>query len=268
MNSGYEFVDKRILSYFNNKDVPDRVQDTIKNTVVNKNTYSFSTYVKRVAIILIIPILFGTMCIIINSKKYNGEILPNNNAIISDNNILSNNTNADDETEIQHEYPIGIIVDYAIGTSPKELYEHSDLVIVGKYVKNNKCWVNDVHQIFTNDEFEVLEVLKGKYNSSKINLTYHGGIVPLNEYVSKLDETLKIKMGFSELTEDEIKNMTFEESRLKVYKDTEYVIFLSYAQEENCYFVLCDGYGMRELKDGNIYNLDTKTFDTKLRDLK
>lgn len=261
MDNKYDDIDNIILGYFKNKEVPSSVKNTIEKTVVKKDAYNFSTYVKRIAIVLIVPVLFATVYGFIRLNK-------NDNIMISDNrnNELSNTT-IEEKLETTHEYPIAMTADYAIGTWPEELYKHADLVIIGKYVKNNKCFAKKLGMIVTESEFKVSKVLKGNYSLPKINLNYYGGTVPLKEYINSLVHSQIIKRGYDKLTEAEIDGKTMENAGLKVYSDAEYVIFLSY-DETDGYFVMCDGYGMREVKGGKIYNLDTKTFDTELTDLK
>ena len=250
-----EKVDHIIYSYFEDKNVPDKVQKTIEDTVVNReNKNSHNMNLKRIAVAFIISILaissYGVLKLDRSSPKE-----PDGNVPIQE------------ELTTNHEYPISSAADYAIRTWPQELYKHADLVIRGKLIKKNKSWVEDSHMVYTSDKFEVLEVLKETYNSKEIDIIYQGGVVPLKEFVAKLDEASRIKFGVNTLTEEEIEQKTFEESSLKVYQDAEYIIFLSY-DEEKGYFVMCDAYGMRETKGGKIYNLNTKTFDTKIMDLK
>lgn len=221
------------------------------------------TFVIIIVLVLIIGgSLFGYYFInnIINSKKQVATAdIPENNSKVED-----FNKKADYQLVLQPDY---------IAVSIEDLYKDADLVIRGKLIKNNKCHVLDSSIIATEAQFEILETLKGSYNSKNININYYGGIVSVEEYISKQTKDQIKKKGFDSLSQDERNSLNIElsvdETEAKVSSNKEYLIFLGYNREKNYYIVLADGYGMREIsKDGKIYNLDTKTFDTKLTDLK
>lgn len=252
-------IDNIISSYFEDKRVPNKIEKTIEDINVNKECEaSHNLAAKKIAIIFIISILAISSYGVLKLGKGNSTIPENNMNLQAERN---------ENLTTNHEYTIGRAGDYAIGTWPQELYKHADLVIRGKWIKNNKCWVEDPHMVYTSDKFEVLEVLKEEYSSKEIDITYHGGVVPLKEFVEKLDEASKIKFGFDQFTKQEMEGKMWEESSLKVYQDAEYIIFLSYDETKE-YFVMCDAYGMRETKGGKIYNITTKKFDTNITDLK
>lgn len=183
-------------------------------------------------------------------------------------NLSDNQTNSIDEANHQ----IYAHSDYK-AINPKDLYDLADLVIVGKYSKANKSYVKDAASIVTESTFEVSKVIKGDYSSKNININYYGGKVTLGEYVKTQTKEQLQKKGLSNLSTEQLSRETvelvIENSSVQVSNNEEYIIFLSYDKEDDYYFVLCDGYGMRKLSGNQeIYNLDTKTFDTKITELK
>lgn len=158
-------------------------------------------------------------------------------------------------------------------TKPEDLYKDADLVIEGKYVKDNKCYVTDYSAIVTEAKFEVSKVIKGNYTSKNININYYGGTVSVGEYIKNQTAEQIAKKGISDLSTAQLSNQTVEyiveDAKIDANTKDNYIIFLSYNAENNYYFVLSDGYGMRKLSNNKeMYNLDTKTFETKVTDLK
>lgn len=156
---------------------------------------------------------------------------------------------------------------------PRDLYKEANLVIEGKYVKDNKYYVTDYSAIVTEAKFEVSKVIKGNYTLKNININYYGGTVSVGEYIKNQTVEQIAKKGFSNLSTEQLSNQTVEyiveNAKIDANTKDNYIIFLSYDSENDYYFVLSDGYGMRKLSNNEeMYNLDTKTFDTKVTDLK
>ncbi|MCI9245677.1 MAG: hypothetical protein HFJ30_00775 [Clostridia bacterium] len=218
---------------------------------------------KKILIVFVILILIASGVSIIHyftSRDSSSEILET--LEVGKNNNIKNKA----------DYQIVSHNDY-IATKPEDLYEIADLVIVGKYIKDIECYVDEYASIITEAQFEISEILKGDYQSKSININYYGGVVPLKDYISKQTEEQLIKKGISNLSTQQLESKTIEyvveDSQVEVDDIKESVIFLSYDKEKDYYFVLCNGYGMREVSDDNkMYNLDTKTFDTNVTELK
>lgn len=156
---------------------------------------------------------------------------------------------------------------------PKDLYKQADVVIIGNYVTDNSISVGEANKIITESSFNIKEVIKGgnllnSYNN--IDIEYYGGEVSIEDYVDHLDPDQIKKRGYDKLTEEEkrvskIKYVPYKETLLtNREKDTtkDYMIFLSYDETNNKYFILSEGYGMREIKeDDMLFNPDTQTFE-------
>ena len=264
MNNECDIIDNMIFTYFEDKRVPNYIQMVIEQTNINKKTYIY-TYIKRVAIILIIPVMIGIMYIAINLTRNNNKLLSNAN-----NNLPV--TETQNEIKYQITQGSGHISDY-VAKSPQDLFNNANLVIIGEYVSDAKSYVTYYSAIVTDATFKVTKVLKGKYEADTINVTHYGGIVSASEYLSKQSEEELNKLGIdkSSISKYSSEKVEWINDEFGIYKETgkKYVLFLSYDQENNSYFVLADGYGMRRLSDdGYMYNLDTKSYDTKLDDLK
>jgi hypothetical protein len=162
------------------------------------------------------------------------------------------------------DFVIGRNADY-VSTSVPDLYKGADLVIVGNYVKDKSTYVFENSLIVTKSEFNVKEIKKGSYDKSQIVIDYYGGEMSIGKYMEKLDkETLK-KSGYDKLTESEKKEKKIKMEGLQAFanpnKTSDFLIFLSFSKEKNMYFVMSDGYGMREMKNAKAFNVDTKSYE-------
>lgn len=191
---------------------------------------------------------------------------------ITTNKFLDKITKTNNQVTSKADYQIVRKSDYK-SIKPKDLYKDADLVIEGNYIKDNKCYVTDYSAIVTEANFEVSKVIKGNYTSNNININYYGGIVSVGEYMKSQTKEQLAKKGISDLSTAQLSNQTVEylveDAKVDVNTKDSYVIFLSYNTEKDYYFVLSDGYGMRKLSNNKeLYNPDTKKFDTKITDLK
>ncbi len=191
---------------------------------------------------------------------------------ITTNKFLDKITETNNQVTSKADYQIVRKSDYK-SIKPKDLYKDADLVIEGNYIKDNKCYVTDYSAIVTEARFEVSKVIKGNYTSNNININYYGGIVSVSEYMKSQTKEQLAKKGISDLSTAQLSNQTVEylveDAKVDVNTKDSYVIFLSYNTEKDYYFVLSDGYGMRKLSNNKeLYNPDTKKFDTKITDLK
>lgn len=226
--------------------------------------------IKKVIIIFVILLLTVSVLLGVSYLAISRNMLVANNGLIDKLPITESEDLSVNPKEA--DFQIGAAADYNI-EKVEDLYKEAELVIVGSYIKDNKCYITGPKAITTNAEFEVKEVLKGEYNSNKIDISYYGGTMLLGEYIECQTEDQLRKKGWDKLSKDELANKTIsysvDETGVNVLKNKEYVIFLKYSKEKGAYAVLSDGYGMREVSEDNkMYNLDTKTFDTKITELK
>lgn len=184
-------------------------------------------------------------------------------------NYYAYNNNKDDEN---YNYTLYSTTDY-IATKPEEIYKYADLVIIGNYKSNNKCYMGNAQAVVTESVFNVKKVIKGNYNKDEININYYGGTVCLDDYIKCLSEAQIRKRELNNLTEKQRKSGTvsYDVGKTKVdisENNEDYLIFLSYDEKSNIYFVLADGYGMRKISNDNkIYNLDTKKYENNFNEI-
>ena len=161
--------------------------------------------------------------------------------------------------------------EYAFPTDQFTLFSEADAVIVGKYVsryiETNEMYVTGEGQIISRRKVMVKDILKsnGEIKDSEIEIEYYGGAVSVSEFVRQVGKESEIvkKYGFDSLTEEEAdRSYVGIESGLGTQWNSDYLMFLSYDESTGVYFVLCDGYGMRQLNEnGEAFNIDTGEYE-------
>jgi len=169
--------------------------------------------------------------------------------------VLTQSKQADFEIERSADY---------VATNTEDLFEIADLVIVGKPISNNKVYATN-SLIVSESTFKINEIKKGEYSDKKIAVQYYGGEMPIGEYMASLSKEQIEKRGYDKLTasEKKEKNIAMKHSKMsaKTNDKSDYLIFLSYSKEDNRYFVLCDGYGLREVKNEKAFDIDKDSFE-------
>ena len=163
------------------------------------------------------------------------------------------NTEADETID----YPITNYADY-IATTPEDLYQIADVVIVGTFGETVQTYVCEHSLPVTQVIFNVESVNKGVIPKRSIIVEYYGGTVPMRSYLDTLTADQIAKRGLDRPDVD-ISNMTvtYETTKESVVVDRSgtYMLFLSYDAENDTYFILCDAYGACKMEDGLIYSL-------------
>lgn len=163
----------------------------------------------------------------------------------------------------QADFEIERSADY-VATNTEDLFKIADLVIVGRPISNDKVYATN-SLIVSESTFKVNEIKKGEYSDKKIAVQYYGGEMPIGEYMASLSKEQIEKRGYNKLTEPEKKQKRIAMKQGKVSTNTndksDYLIFLSYSKEDNKYFVLCDGYGLREIKNEKAFDIDKDSFE-------
>ncbi len=217
-------------------------------------------------------LIIGVIVLVVSSIVIYNKSTDNKSVLSEQNN--SDTSFNDDSSDGELVFEISVESDY-VSTSADDLYESADVVIVGKYVKDNKTVANDGARITTESVFNIRNVVKNNgeiaKNENKISISYYGGEVNLEEYVNVLSPEQVKKQGLDGLTAQEKKDgkVKYRTSRDELLtnkdKDTtkNYLIFLSYDSSTDTYFVLSEGYGMRQIDENdNVYNIDTGEYES------
>ncbi len=154
-------------------------------------------------------------------------------------------------------------------TTPNDLYDIVDTVLVGKYVKSNRNMVAG-SLIFTESTLKVTKVIKGSITDAQmkngINIRYVGGEMMLGDYLNGLDEERRNDPKKGTFTQEERKTKKVVQTikypaNADKDRNCDYLIFLT-QNPNDINVVACDGYGMRKIdKDGNVFNLDTGAYE-------
>lgn len=166
------------------------------------------------------------------------------------------------------DYWITSLADY-VATDANDLYQYADLVLRGTYESDVTTYVNSAAKVVTRSKLHVTDVLKGTYTSDSIPVDYYGGSATMGQYLAKLKPAQIKKLGYDSLSalERTTKRIGYIPTEASVSFDKkartspEYLLFLSYNKSKSVYFVLCDGYGAREVRGDSAYNLDKKEFN-------
>ena len=155
-----------------------------------------------------------------------------------------------DESEISRG---GAIAEYAYPyDSISTLINESDIIIYGK-IKSWDSYMSDIINddfIYTNYEFDIKKVLYGEVDEYKFKLREIGGIVPREEYYSKVDiNSLKKDFEPDSIYEEQAKyklisfSMDFTYDVLPLDKD--FIIFCHQSpDDENLYYAIGDYHGV------------------------
>lgn len=187
---------------------------------------------------------------------------------------LSESSNQETEETIGSKNVITITAssDY-VYTQPQDLYNYSDLVIEGTYMKDIQTLMfNNEPRPKTISKFTVQNVLKNTNSyeiGSEIEVVYSGGTISLREYMSKQPQNMLEKSDFTKMSQQEIDN-TMVEYVIDTYADKELttsknrILFLKYNNILNRYTVVGDYFGMLKYnkEQKKVLNNTTKQYQS------
>jgi hypothetical protein len=164
----------------------------------------------------------------------------------------------------------------ANASSVYKMFQSASVVLVGKYEKDNKSFV-ERDLIETESHIKVTKVLKGTLTDSEmkngIDIVYYGGEVTLDTYLNnttpvpeKVDSkgvVHKPKQYSKQERESEKVIYKLEQQANKDKdKNSEIMVFLSRNPAPNNYFVQADAYGYRKINNkGEVFNPDTNSYE-------
>ena len=156
---------------------------------------------------------------------------------------------------------IGYLVEY-VYTSPNDLYNNSDLVVVATYGGDVRSYADPYFgHPQTISKATVSEVLKGELETNTtINVLYRGGRITLEEYIKAIPPEQR-KYYESTYTEKEMKSHYVEDDAMNAPSlsfengGQKYLMFLKYIEEDAVYVVQSDGFGALKIADnGQVYS--------------
>ncbi|MFB9760345.1 hypothetical protein [Ectobacillus funiculus] len=157
------------------------------------------------------------------------------------------------------------------------MYQEADIVLVGKFEKDNKSFV-DHGTIETESHMKITKLLKGTLTDSKmengIDIVYYGGEMTLDTYLNnappvpdKVDSNgiLHKQKQYSK-QERESQKVVYTRGEYQANKDkdknSEIMVFLSRNPAPNNYFVIADAFGYRKINNkGKVFNPDTNSYE-------
>ena len=154
------------------------------------------------------------------------------------------------------------IADY-IYTDCESLSDMANLIVTGKYLGDIDSFADSSGMIYTKALFEVQDTLKGIWQNKTIEVTYAGGVVPLNEFMASLTEDRIEKYGYDTIPEAERSSLYIErkvEDGAQPVVGDSYLVLLSQAAGENT--LLSDGFGLLKMQDGKAYDYATNSDKT------
>lgn len=156
------------------------------------------------------------------------------------------------------------------------MYQEADIVLVGKFEKDNKSFV-DHGTIETESHMKINKLLKGTLTDSEmengIDIVYYGGEMTLDTYLNnappvpdKVDSNgiLHKQKQYSKQERESQKVVYTREYQANKDKDknSEIMVFLSRNPAPNNYFVMGDAFGYRKINDkGEVFNPDTNSYE-------
>lgn len=168
-----------------------------------------------------------------------------------------------DNPEITYQIGGGVS-DYTIPTDLTSMIEEVDLVIVGTYEETLSTYATEIGQIYSIGRVRDFYTLKGEVQDERLEICFHGGVMPVSEYMKYVKSEIIVKHGFDRLTKFEADTRYIGEA-LTGYsanpKQAEkYVFLLNFDEQSDSYFVSCNGYGVREISEDGIgvWNPDTE----------
>ncbi|WCK53319.1 hypothetical protein PP175_18310 [Aneurinibacillus sp. Ricciae_BoGa-3] len=180
-----------------------------------------------------------------------------------------------DTASMKTAFTIGSMPDY-IATSVDKLYQEASVVIVGKFEKDNKSFV-DHDTIETESHMKVTKLLKGSLTDSEmkngIDIVYYGGEVTLDTYLKnktpvpeKVDSKGIVhkpkQYSKQERETEKVVYKVEQQANKDKDKNSEIMVFLSRNPAPNNYFVLADAFGYRKINNkGEVFNPITNSYE-------
>ncbi|CRK84861.1 hypothetical protein [Neobacillus massiliamazoniensis] len=188
----------------------------------------------------------------------------------------SNQSNASSNTAgMKTAFTIASHPDY-IATTVDKMYQEASVVLVGKFEKDNKSFV-DHDTIETESHMKVTKVLKGTLTDSEmkngIDIVYYGGEVTLDTYLKnatpvpeKIDSKGVVhkpkQYSKQERESERVVYKVEQQANKDKDKNSEIMVFLSHNPAPNNYFVLADAFGYRKINHkGEIFNPVTNSYE-------
>lgn len=192
------------------------------------------------------------------------------NQISTQDSIFTPNT--DNISVIENEIPelsyeIPYSCDYVISTDQKSMFEAADVVIEGIYDGTISTSATEIGQIISVGKISHIKMIKGSEISEKeLKISYYGGVLKVSDFLKQVGPEYSLNYRFENLTEDEADNKYIgikpNEFSANPKQGLKYLIFLAYDEITGEYFVLCDGYGIREINNyGEVWNIDLSEFE-------
>lgn len=163
-----------------------------------------------------------------------------------------------------------------IVTSVDKMYQEASVVLVGKFEKDNKSFV-DHDTIETESHMKVTKVLKGTLTDSEIkngiDIVYYGGEVTLDTYLKnatpvpeKIDSKGVVhkpkQYSKQERESEKVVYKVEQQANKDKDKNSEIMVFLSRNPAPNNYFVLADAFGYRKINHkGEVFNPVTNSYE-------
>lgn len=151
----------------------------------------------------------------------------------------------------------------------ENLYNNSDIVIIGTYNKDEKIYANGVN-IYTTTKFNVNKIIKNttEFNiDSDVVFDREGGVLNLDEYLK--NNIMRKEGEFENIKEcDRKKYYIIQEhgpGNILDFTATnnntkQYIIFMNYIEEEEKLMLNSSYYGMREVRNNKVYDYDSSNF--------
>lgn len=157
--------------------------------------------------------------------------------------------------------------DYNIPTDLLPMIDAVDLVIVGTYDGTVSTYATETGQIYSIGRVSDFYVLKGEASLEPKEITFHGGALPVSEFMKYARPDISASRGFDKLSKLEADTkyvgVPVTQYSANPIKGAIYMFLLSCDESTGEYFVACDGYGVREIStDGTgVWNPDTEEFE-------
>ena len=148
------------------------------------------------------------------------------------------------------------MADYRYMT-PKQLYESSDLIVIGRFSKNNGSFVEQNGRILTNADVVAERVIKGNLNGRAISMLFNGGSVPFIDYYNSYDKGSQNKMNIdiSTIKPADLVQSYWGKHQAYPFIGKQYLLFLNKTKSENIHCLVSDEYGMLEIKDDMYFDI-------------
>jgi hypothetical protein len=157
------------------------------------------------------------------------------------------------------------------------LYKKSQVVLVGKFEKDNKSYVDDHDAIETESHMKITKLLKGHLTDLEmkhgIDIAYYGGEVTLGTYLknatpvpTKIDSKGVVhrpkQYSNQELESEKVVYKVEKQANADKDKNSEIMVFISRNPATNHYFVLGDAFGYRKINNkGEVFNPATNSYE-------